>query len=357
MLDILDEISKTPSRRPPYQSKSSPELQLGSPGSQASPTPSRRRPANQGYSTSSPTGIKPSLSAMSTSEAARYLATGEVPSHVAAEVSNDELEEMDWTQTGPQSPERPFNSAQPSQLSMQQSGQEPATTESPFWYRVPPAPISQAHKLRNPPNQPRLRFPTSTQDTKPKFFGNATKRNLALSSDEYAPPMQKIQEVEFARPKFFAPQEQDETNLSRMFDSINLSPDEGVKSGGKEIQSRRRFICQGAVLLLGLLLWKQAYSLPWPPRTIRLLVMVSCVGLGSRTLLDNTLYTAKPDRRVLQHTLGGFFACLEVAAAGYGFLETIAGQDTCPNCDSSATLLIGGMLVHNIWLALFGRGA
>jgi hypothetical protein len=36
-------------------------------------------------------------------------------------------------------------------------------------------------------------------------------------------------------------------------------------------------------------------------------------------------------------------------------LEILAGRANCEDCASLGTILIGGMLVHEIWLALFGH--
>uniref|UniRef100_A0A8H7TRI2 Uncharacterized protein n=1 Tax=Bionectria ochroleuca TaxID=29856 RepID=A0A8H7TRI2_BIOOC len=78
----------------------------------------------------------------------------------------DASDEMDWTPTVESSPPRALQGSptpaargfgQGPTSSLRTFGQAPTNTDSgAFWYKVPPAPLNPAHKLRNPPNQPAL---------------------------------------------------------------------------------------------------------------------------------------------------------------------------------------------------------
>jgi hypothetical protein len=48
--------------------------------------------------------------------------------------------------------------------------------------------------------------------------------------------------------------------------------------------------------------------------------------------------------------VGGF----ELAGAGYGALELLAGRGDCVECASLGTILVGGMMIYEIWRASFG---
>ena len=87
---------------------------------------------------------------------------------------DDEMDTMDWTPT--QDSFRPAPSAHILQPII--TGGKP----SPFYGRLPPAPISQAHQLRNPPNQPKFRR-TSTEQRK-GFFKRMTSKAPTVADDD-----------------------------------------------------------------------------------------------------------------------------------------------------------------------------
>ncbi|KAF9767031.1 hypothetical protein IL306_000456 [Fusarium sp. DS 682] len=117
-------------------------------------------------------------------------------------------DEMDWTptesQTQPQSQYRAFQDTPLSNGTRRLFGEAPVSTEqSPFWYKVPPAPTNPSHRLRNPPNAPILRSKPAQQES--IFFRGAAKKKGGNEDDE--------REVSFKPPSFFAPQESnDEAN-------------------------------------------------------------------------------------------------------------------------------------------------
>lgn len=120
------------------------------------------------------------------------------PQKPAANVSD----EMDWTptesQVQKQSPHRAFQNMPPADAPRRPFGQTPISSEqSPFWYKVPPAPTNPARQLRNPPRVPVLRSkPARQEGTSP--FGLSTGLHTRQSSEE--------SQVSFKEPSFFAPQ-------------------------------------------------------------------------------------------------------------------------------------------------------
>lgn len=95
---------------------------------------------------------------------------------------------------------------------------------SPFYGRLPPAPISQAHKLRNPPNQPIFRKASTPQ--KEGFFKRAhpyieQDEVSDLCSDFDGSPATTIVQSGFASPNFAPP---------KFFPRTDLTKDTGLES-------------------------------------------------------------------------------------------------------------------------------
>lgn len=128
----------------------------------------------------------------------------------------DGLDEMDWTPS-----QQPFQPAPPKpQLAIPTIAQP-----SPFYGRLPPAPLSQAHKLRNPPNQPTFRQATAAQ--KQSFFNNRRRShldrdNISEASTEYFDsPVKTVLQSEAASPRFAEP---------RFFPQSDYERDTGLES-------------------------------------------------------------------------------------------------------------------------------
>jgi hypothetical protein len=84
-------------------------------------------------------------------------------------------------------------------------------------------------------------------------------------------------------------------------------------------------------------------------------VMIVCALIGIRTILDNTAFRRLGTKMTLAEGIGTSLGGLEAAGALYGFSEIIAGHGDCENYASMGTILTGGMMVHEIWLAFFGH--
>ena len=127
---------------------------------------------------------------------------------------------MDWTPEGPL--KQPL---QPNVSHRLQHSPPPNIQPSPFYGRIPPAPVSQAHQLRNPPNQPRFRKASSLQQ---QNFSNQVKAKRSNSYDEddtdYDPPtpttVSSSPRLGMAPPRFFPPSDlKNDTGLESIFDS------------------------------------------------------------------------------------------------------------------------------------------
>ncbi|KAJ4261694.1 hypothetical protein NW762_007132 [Fusarium torreyae] len=138
-------------------------------------------------------------------------------------------DEMDWTPTEtpsqPQSQYRAFQDAPLSNGPRRPFGEAPVSNgQSPFWYKVPPAPTNPSQRLRNPPNAPILRSKPVEQES--IFFRGAAKAQSGNEADE--------REVAFKPPSFFAPQESnDETNglADLLSQSFTLGKDHNQPAG------------------------------------------------------------------------------------------------------------------------------
>jgi hypothetical protein len=277
---------------------------------------------------------------------------------------------MDWSPSQPTSQHRAFTEnlpvdkdaeffgVVPIQKNTKLFGQSPVVAEpSAFWYKIPPAPITPAHQLRNPPNQPRMRV--SSQEAKENFFNNVTRR----SPPSQEPPettasvnnsFQK-QGIEFAQQKFFAPPipSEEHNALAELMTGWSLADSETPRKAVEK--GRVRHFFKGLALFFALVFWNQAWNNPSEhTRNITLAVMVGCFCIGARTILDNTIYAMEEKQKVAAHSLGSCLGGLECAAAGYGLMNILAGRGDCENCGSLGTILVGGMMVHEIWLVSFG---
>ena len=340
MADALDQIAATPSRVSKVSAKS------------YSRTPSPPHLPMAGGRLADPKAGTSSLSAMTTDEVARYLKTGEIPARLSPQETSISSEEMDWDLQYPVSQHRAFRPVGPVQSNTQLFGQTPVANNSTFWYKVPPAPVTPAHRLRNPPNQPRLRV--ASKEAKENFFNNVTQRG----SNENGGPSGEDRpqnKVEFAQPKFFPPPSDNGTPLIDLLKSFSLADTDAPPETVIGKSSRMRHAYQGLALLLALFFWYQAFNRPFDySKTVALAVMVGCAFIGARTIVDNTFFAVPDKDLALVYTLGACIGGLELSGAGYGFLKVLAETGDPENCASLGTLLVGGMLVCEIWFASFG---
>ncbi|KAL8711643.1 MAG: hypothetical protein Q9220_004053 [cf. Caloplaca sp. 1 TL-2023] len=127
----------------------------------------------------------------------------------------DDLMSMDWT---PQHNFRPATIYHGSQ-------RQPISNEpSPFHGVLPPAPVSWAQRLRNPPNQPA--FHKASETKKQSFFGKGPKQLISDAASDVSSEVSMLDHglesevgspVKFAPPRFFAPVDRMETGLESLF--------------------------------------------------------------------------------------------------------------------------------------------
>lgn len=275
--------------------------------------------------------------------------------------SNDirPIEEMDWSPSqSTQSQHRAFapivNNANSNTKLFSQTPVEPQN--SPFWYKVPPAPISLAHQLRNPPNQPRLRV--SSQEVKENFFRNVARKS---GPEDSVQPDGSQQDFAFAQQKFFPPPPPSEggNSLADLMTSFSLSSvgDEvtAVLKHKTSRTSRKRHVYQCVVLLLALIFWNQALYHPFEQTIYVLLAaMFACASIGIRTMIDSGIFSKHEKHNITAQFLGVILGAAETIAPIYGIALILVREADCVDCSSVGTILIGGMMVHQMWLASFG---
>lgn len=200
---------------------------------------------------------RPLLNQMTDQEGSHWLATGELPIHFQGRYDQNNrseacVEEMEWLPTVPQkSMHRAFNTPRPAQREAQAFGMTPAGDQpSPFWFKVPPAPTTPAQRLRNPPNQPRLRVPSA--EVRDNFFG-ARQEPIAKSSGH---------SVEFSQQRLFFHEKSSEGDaLAGMLDSFSLA--DGEKNEIRKNGVTKIIASTFALVVGGLLVWTlfwNAYS-------------------------------------------------------------------------------------------------
>ena len=183
---------------------------------------------------------------------------------------------MDWTPT--QQPFRPVASAhtlQPTPTRVQ---------PSPFYGRLPPAPMSQAHQLRNPANQSTFRRTSAVQ--RRNFFKRMTNRESATGDDdseyqdsEYDPDYDRVTNSPMspashrsgmAPPKFFPQSDyHTDTGLESIFNAAFSLGDEPM-----EVRAAREG-CEGQIVEHG---YHSATRAKWQRIVSILLLLLACLA-------------------------------------------------------------------------------
>jgi hypothetical protein len=267
-------------------------------------------------------------------------------------------DEMEWTPS--QSEYRAFNSGLSTQREAQHFNQAPSGPQpSTFWYKVPPAPITPARKLRNPPNKPLLSAPSD--EVKQNFFNQMT-MDMQQSPTPLPDAKSIRKDYQFAQPKFFPPDALgDSTGLADAFGkAFNIEEREAAEKGRASLGNTQTDSTSPKSGLsgnftwvtLGIMLWfwNLSYSRPTEySRYITLASMVVCILIGCRSLIDHaTIAFAKTSSN--SSIVGIVVATFETAAAFYilavlkpGFPEAI------PSGRSYGSLLICFMMVRQLF--------
>ncbi len=258
---------------------------------------------------------------------------------------------MDWTPT-----QKTFNPAPPRLISQQQ----PATVEpSPFYGRLPQAPISRAHQLRNPPNQ--LSFRKASEKQQQNFFKGVARQSSEAGVDDESPTKGSI---DMAPPKYFV-QTRADTGLESLFDaafSLGDEPKE-VKAARQRrqellnqqnpsVESHKPLSNVLSVCLLSLALsaWRLANWMQIFRWQLRMGSMVVVALLASKTLLGEL-------QKGQGQATPGRLALSFVEVAGSLVLGSLSFSQTGNSkyldsemVDIIGTVLLGGMIVRELWM-------
>lgn len=271
MADILDEILNESAPGPP----SSPTLD--------SPTPSRTFPAMDRLEPApQKTAYNPSTAFMSPNPFRKQhghqdpqastsqnfdlggLSISDSPRPRTRQTPQYDME-MDWSPT--QSQHRAFSSFQPGPARKLKFGETPVQDRpGVFWAKVPPAPITPAQRVFNPPNLPVIRAsPTSTLNSIRFQGGN-------LSSALRKPQPVTSSSTEFAEPKLrLKPISDERDSLAEMFTrSFSLDPEPENDRQASQPPQAQSFAHNLAYLVFGLCLavlgnWAYSYWLSVSP--------------------------------------------------------------------------------------------
>lgn len=239
---------------------------------------------------------------------------------------------MDWTPQQNFRPAAVYHAPKPTPIF-----NEP----SPFHGVIPPAPVSWAHRLRNPPNQPTFRKASETK--KDSLF--PAKKNKRVISDaasdvstEFSPASKgdMLSEVgspvKFANPRFFAPRDMSETGLESLFgDTFTLGrelTEDSLMKGRQNIRDSlapsapNSFSRFSAGLLLAALciLWDYASTISSAREAhIRFLTLVVAAVISATNLISSI--TLSTDRN-LSNILPQF--CSFAAVAYITFLLSLS---------------------------------
>jgi hypothetical protein len=312
-----------------------------------------------------PPRTTPSMSAMTKDEGVLYLSTGKIPAHLPQTYPTPE-EAMEWTPEPPPSKHRAFRILPPLERNTSLFSQAPTSDNgSPFWYKVPPAPISPAHLLRNPPNQPRLRV--TSQEVKENFFNTVARRNSG--SDEFGNPVNQSNgkpryDMELRQQQFFplSPPTEADTGLADLFTSFSLGSSKnevsttpnnttfstsGTQNIGKT--TRLTHICQSLVLGFGLYLWNYAFKHQAEySNNLMLGIMIGCVLISARTVLDNTLLAKKEESDAIANILRAVMGVFEFGMAVTRIIEIVNERGNCINCASLGNITLGMLLLQEL---------
>lgn len=267
-------------------------------------------------------------------------------------------DEMEWTPS--QSEHRAFNSGLSTQRDAQHFNQAPSGPQaSPFWYKVPAAPVTPARKLRNPPNQPWLSAPS--EELKQNFFNKMT-MSTQQTPEACLATKPARHDYAFAQPKFFPPDSfEDSTGLadafgqSFTFDERKAAENERVAL--QKAQSKSNSLVPGlsgnlTCLVLGLLLsfWNLSFSHPTEySRHMTLVAMVGCILIGLRSFMDYaTIAVAKMSAN--SNVVGAVVAGAETAGASYILLLPNTGfPEAIGPIRIYGSLLITFMMIHQLF--------
>jgi hypothetical protein len=267
-------------------------------------------------------------------------------------------EEMDWSPT--QSPYRAFNDYGSSQRQRQGFGQTPTEPNpNPFWYKIPPAPVDPSRRLRNPPNVPILRSKPA-KDSNVLLGGRSDKAAVVAGGSQLGSNKRR---VEFRDTQYFAPQDPTDPRnsladmLSQSF-SLSQEPGDEPRSRAKSNSARSSLplglrtarLMDVLMLAVMVLTWLYSVSAQHEYQAHLLVgVMTLCFAIAVRVTADTIADIRRENGMNLASGTGVMLGAVEAAASVHFGLEIWRSNGECTACTSQGTVLIGAMLIHQIW--------
>lgn len=298
------------------------------------------------------------MAQMSDTEAILYMTNGQIPDRL-----RNEEDEMDWTPS--QSTVSTFYPQISRRLPPQVSQPEPLpVAEHPFWFKVPPAPVTPAQKLRNPPNQPRLQPPSA--ERKENFFNDMTRRRPVVVQPGTINNVER-HEMTLAQQRFFPePASDPASGLSELMEKAwtlkSDIPDSDADGTGQSLVHKFSGIASSdknsrviIILALGLAFcgWNLAYNKPsLPTPSILMGVMSVCLALSLRAISDHIVGDWLHSKPSFQSVMAVVTASVEGITAGVIMLEVWTGGSSKSECQSRGAILIGVMLLQELWMLL-----
>ncbi|KAI9715959.1 MAG: hypothetical protein M1812_005593 [Candelaria pacifica] len=261
------------------------------------------------------------------------------------------FDSMDWTPT-----QKTFNPAPPRQLSQP----KPALIESsPFYGRLPQAPISKAHQLRNPPNQ--LSFRKASEQKQQNFFNSVGRRSSEDDGDDDSPTKGGI---DMAPPKFFTQQDRADTGLESLFDAAFSLGDEprevkaarqrrqkllNQQNSSFESPSPISNVLSVCLLILALSAWKLANWMHLFRWQLRMSAAVVVTFLAGKALLRE-LQSSQRQTSVRRLVLSSLNAAGSLALGSFSLPTTgISKYMGSELVDIVGTVLLGSMIIRELW--------
>ena len=268
---------------------------------------------------------------------------------------DNDADTMDWTPS-----QSPFRPNAPILVQRRSQTSAPPTEPSPFHGCLPPAPISQAHRLRNPPNQPGFhRTPPKEQQN---FFNRITGR-LSNPEGQRHPPEPPSKYPEMAPPKLFIESDhRTETGLETLFSgvfSLGEEPREvraareqqAAQNPGRHpqeatLQASWPRVVSIIFLLLASVAWKFAAIHPKVVFQLRLPALGVATAVAGKNLLE-AMGREKAYWNLSDILL---FGCELVFAIFMGSVINSSNGGLRNGIQTMGLALLGAMVLQEIWL-------
>lgn len=239
---------------------------------------------------------------------------------------------------------------------------------SPFYGRLPPAPVSQAHKLRNPPNQPTFRKASTPQKQtafkRPSAYldqddiSEAGSEITATTIDpsEYASPG-------FAHPKFFPNSDYlKDTGLESIFSkTFSIAEEPHEVRVARELQEpfmlqqnpqngkTRAFF--SVILALSCSVWSYSFIIPDVPNRFRYACLIIAVIVTAYGIIQGI---KKPKKDIIWGYVSvyGFELC--VATFLFGAINTHSTGVVMSGPGAQGFALLGLMALQELYILYIG---